>query len=424
VAALGAAAVNASAALPVVKIDCVPFLMSKFMSKFMSEFMSAYSMKKLFAALVVSAVFLSAAMAQTLPPPTIAAKSWILLDATSGQVIASQEPGMRIEPASLTKIMTAYLTFAALKDKKLNLQQMVNVSVHAWKVDPSSSKMFIDPATPVSIDDLLHGLMVQSGNDAAVALAEAVAGDEGAFVAQMNREAERMGLASTHFGNPHGLPSAENYSTAQDLSVLAARVIADYPDFYKIDSIKSFTYNKIAQPNRNRLLWLDPTVDGMKTGHTEAAGFCMIASAKRNGGNGDRRLISVVLGTNSDSARTQESQKLLNWGFQNFDTVKLYSKGQAVDTPAIWKGTQNQIKIGFNRDTLVTLPKGVAAKMKSTLERKDPLVAPIAENTKVGVMKLTVDGKVILELPVVTLEQVTQAGILGRAWDSVRLWTK
>ncbi len=381
-------------------------------------------MKKLIAALASSVFFLSAAFAQSVPAPTIAAKSWILLDASSGQIIAAQDPDARIEPASLTKIMTAYLTFAALRDKKLAINQMVTVSTHAWKVDPSSSKMFIDPATPVSINDLLHGLMIQSGNDAAVALAEAVAGDEGTFVTLMNREAARMGMKSTRFGNPHGLPSADNYSTAQDLSVLAKRVIADYPEFYKIDSIKSFTYNKITQPNRNRLLWLDPTVDGMKTGHTEAAGYCMIASARRPGGAGERRLISVVLGTSSDQARTQESQKLLNWGFQNFDTVKLYAKGQAIATPEIWKGSQNTVKIGFASDVLVTVPKGVAGKMKPLLERKDPLVAPLAQNSRVGSLKMMVDGKALLELPVVALEAVPQASIFGRAWDSMRLWLK
>lgn len=381
-------------------------------------------MKKLFAALATSVLMMTAAVAQTLPPPTIAAKSWLLLDATSGQIIASQDPNARIEPASLTKIMTAYLTFAAVKDKKLDLNQMVNVSTHAWKVDSSSSKMFIDPATPVKVNDLLYGLMVQSGNDAAVALAEAVAGDESAFVVMMNREAQRMGLTSTHFANPHGLPSPENYSTAQDLSVLAKRVILDYPEFYKIDSVKSFTYNKITQQNRNRLLWLDPTVDGMKTGHTEAAGYCMIASAHRPNGAGERRLIAVVLGTNSDSARTQESQKLLNWGFQNFDTVKLYSKGQAIATPEIWKGSKGSVKIGFPNDVLVTVPKGVAAKMKPLLERKDPLVAPLAENSRVGTLKMMVDGKPLLELPVVSLEPVNQASIFGRAWDSIRLWLK
>lgn len=381
-------------------------------------------MKRLLTLIITSFTFCTQVGAQTLPPPTIAAKSWLLLDATSNQVIAAQDPTMRIEPASLTKIMTAYLTFAALRDKKLDMKQMVNVSVRAWKVDASSSKMFIDPATPVSIDDLLHGLMIQSGNDAAVALAEAVAGDEATFVTLMNREAERMGLKATRFANPHGLPSPENYSTAQDLAQLAQRVIQDFPEYYKIDSVKSFTYNKITQPNRNRLLWLDPSVDGMKTGHTEGAGYCMIASAKRKSGNGDRRLISVVLGTASDQVRTQESQKLLNWGFQNFDTVKLYSKGQSIASPEIWKGTQNTVKIGFNRDTLVTVPKGVAEKIKPVLERKDPLVAPLPENTRVGTMKMMLDGKVMMELPVVALENVNQAGIFGRAWDSIRLWFK
>ena len=383
-------------------------------------------MKKLFAALTAAVLSISVAVAQTVPPPTIAAKSWLLLDATSGQVLASQNPDMRIEPASLTKIMTAYLVFEAIKDKKLDLNQMVNVSTHAWKVDPSSSKMFIDPATPVKINDLLYGLMVQSGNDAAVALSEAVAGSEETFAVLMNREAERMGLKSTHFSNPHGLPSPNNYSTAQDLSILALHEIVDYPEFYKIDSVKEFTYNKITQQNRNRLLWLDPTVDGLKTGHTEGAGFCMIASAKRpNGKSGERRLISVVLGTASDQARSQESQKLLNWGFQNFDTVKLYEKGQTLASEEVWKGSQNQVKIGFDHDIYMTVPKGVGDKLKPVLTHKDPLVAPVALGSKVGSLTLMLpDGKPLSELPVVALEQVNQATIFGRAWDSVRLWLK
>ena len=383
-------------------------------------------MKKL-AILIAAALFgATSAMAQTVPAPTIAAKSWLLLDATSGQVLASQNPDMRIEPASLTKIMTAYLVFEAVHDKKVTLDQMVNVSVHAWKVDPGSSKMFIDPATPVKVNDLLYGLMVQSGNDAAVALAEAVAGSEDTFVSMMNAEAQKMGLKSTHFSNPHGLPSPENYSTAQDLSILALHEISDYPDFYKIDSVKEFTYNKITQPNRNRLLWLDPTVDGLKTGHTDAAGFCMIASAKRpNGKSGDRRLIAVVLGTASDQARSQESQKLLNWGFQNFDTVKLYSKGEAVATEEVWKGSQNQVKIGFDRDILLTVPKGLGDKLKPVLTHKDPLVAPVNQGSQVGELALVQpDGKTLTELPVLALEQVNQASIFGRAWDSIRLWFK
>lgn len=382
-------------------------------------------MKKFIAALATSVLVMSAAVAQTLPPPTVAAKAWTLLDATSGQVIASRDPNARIEPASLAKIMTAYVTFGALRDKKISLDQMVNVSVNAWKVDPTSSKMFIDPATPVSIKDLLYGLMIQSGNDAAVALAEAVAGDEATFAILMNREAERLGLKNTKFANAHGLPHPDNYTTVQDLATLAQRIIVDFPEFYKIDSIKEFTYNKITQQNRNRLLWLDPTVDGMKTGHTESAGYSLIASAKRpNGTNGERRLISVVVGTNSDQARTQESQKLLNWGFQNFDTVKLYAKGQPVATPEVWKGSQGQVKIGFTNDVYVTVPKGVADKMKPVLERNDPLVAPVAQNSKVGTLKMMVDGKALTELPVVALEQVNQASIIGRAWDSMRLWMK
>ena len=382
-------------------------------------------MKKLIAALAASALLMSAAQAQQVPAPQIAARSWLLLDATSGQVIASQDPDIRIEPASLTKVMTAYVVFEALRDKKVTLDQMVNVSVRAWKVDGSSSKMFIDPATPVKINDLLYGLMVQSGNDAAVALAEAVAGDEATFVTLMNRDAERMGMKNTKFANPHGLPSPDNYSTARDLSILASRVIKDFPEFYKIDSVKEFTYNRIKQQNRNRLLWLDPTVDGMKTGHTEASGFSMIASAHRpNGPAGERRLISVLSGATSDGNRTAESQKLLNWGFQNFDTVKLYAKGQAILTPEIWKGSKSNVKIGFPNDVWVTVPKGVAQKMKPVLERKDPLVAPLALNSRVGTLKMNVDGKPLLALPVVALEEVREASIFGRAWDSMRLWMK
>jgi D-alanyl-D-alanine carboxypeptidase (penicillin-binding protein 5/6) len=384
--------------------------------------MTNVSMKKLLAAFAASLVMISAS-AQTVPAPSIAAKSWLLLDTTSGQVIASQDQNMRIEPASLAKIMTAYVAFSAIRDKRLSMNQMVNVSERAWKVDSSSSKMFIDPRVPVSISDLLHGLMIQSGNDAAVAIAEAVAGDEATFVTLMNREAQRLGLKSTRFANPHGLPDANNYSTAADLANLASHVIRDFPEFYKIDSIKQFTYNKITQQNRNRLLWLDPTVDGMKTGHTNSSGYSMISSAHRpNGSTGERRLVAVVLGTSSTEVRTQESQKLLNWGFQNFDTVKLYSKGQAIQTPQIWKGSQPTVKIGFTRDILVTVPKGVAGKLKPVLERRDPLVAPLARNGAVGTLKMTVDGKPLLVLPVVALEEVQEASIFGRAWDSMRLW--
>ncbi|HVL74416.1 MAG TPA: D-alanyl-D-alanine carboxypeptidase family protein [Noviherbaspirillum sp.] len=381
-------------------------------------------MKKLIAAIAATAFSVSAAWAQALPAPTIAAKSWLLLDATSGQVLASHEPTMRIEPASLTKIMTAYLVFSAIKEKRLDPEQLITVSVNAWKVDPGSSKMFIEPRVPVSINDLLYGLIVQSGNDAAIALAEAVAGTEEAFVQLMNREAERMGLKSTRFSNPHGLTSNDTYSTAQDLATLAHRLINDHPDFFRIYSTREFTYNKIKQQNRNRLLWLDPTVDGMKTGYTAAAGFCLISTARRPNGDHERRLISVVLGTASDALRAQESQKLLNWGFQNFDTVRLFAKGEPVATPQVWKGSLNKVKVGFTQDIFVTVPKGQGERIKPVLERTDPLIAPVAQYSNIGTLKMMVDGKPIAELPVVSLEQVNQATVFGRAWDSVRLWIK
>ncbi|WMW81183.1 D-alanyl-D-alanine carboxypeptidase family protein [Undibacterium cyanobacteriorum] len=388
------------------------------MKKFLSSLVVAFTT----ATLALSSL---TAQAQSLPKPIIAAKSWVLLDATSGQVIDSDNPDLRIEPASLTKIMTAYLVFNALKEKRLDLAQQVTVSTRAWKVDASSSKMFIDPATPVSINDLLYGLIVQSGNDASVALAEAVAGSEDAFVVQMNREAARIGMKATRYANSHGLPSPDNFSTASDLAILASRLIADHPEFYKTYySTKSFTYNKITQANRNRLLWLDPTVDGMKTGHTESAKYCLIASALRPNGSGQRRLISVVTGTESDQVRAQESLKLLNWGFLNFDTVKLYGKDQAVDSPEVWKGNQGKVKIGFTQDLYVTLPKGSAARLKPAIERKDPLVAPIEKNAKIGTMKMMLDGKPVAEFPIVALEQVNQASIFGRAWDSIRLLFK
>ncbi len=377
-------------------------------------------------ALVVAACTgISVAQAQNLPKPLVDAKSWILLDATSNQVINSDNATLQIEPASLTKIMTAYLVFNALKEKRLDLNQQITVSTRAWKVDASSSKMFIDPATPVTIGDLLYGLIVQSGNDASVALAEAVAGSEDAFVVQMNREAARLGMKATRYANSHGLPSPDNFSTAFDLAILASRLIVDHPDYYKTYySTKSFTYNKITQANRNRLLWLDPTVDGMKTGHTEAAGYCLISSAIRPNGTGQRRLISVVTGTKSDQIRAQESLKLLNWGYLNFDTVKLYDKAQAIETLDVWKGNQGKIKVGFNQDLYVTLPKGSAARLKPALERKDPLVAPIAVNSRIGTMKMMLDGKSVAEFPVLALEDVRQASIFGRAWDSIRLLFK
>ncbi|GAB2894523.1 D-alanyl-D-alanine carboxypeptidase family protein [Paralcaligenes ginsengisoli] len=381
-------------------------------------------MKKLIVSLCVVLGFATGAAAQTVPVPNLAAKAWLLLDAQSGTVIAEQNADERIEPASLTKIMTAYLVFKAIKEHKLDKQQVVTVSRSVRDIAPGSSKMFLEPGKQVTIDQLLYGLLVQSGNDAAVALAEATSGSVNAFVAQMNQTAQAMGLHGTHFANPNGLPNPGTYSSARDLSVLSRHLIQDFPVLYKgYDSTRQFTYDKITQRNRNRLLWLDPTVDGLKTGHTESAGYCMIASALRPEGSVQRRLVSVVLGTPSDKARTQESLTLLNWGFQNFETVKLYGKGQVVATPRVWKGRQDDVKLGFEHDVYLTLPRSARIAGVPKISTNGPLVAPIAAHSKVATLHVTIDGKP-LELPLVALSGVAQSGFFGRAWDSLALWVE
>ncbi|MFF7399970.1 D-alanyl-D-alanine carboxypeptidase family protein [Achromobacter sp. NPDC008082] len=378
-------------------------------------------MKKLAASLLVASACLTSAMAQPMPEPVLSAKAWLLLDETSGQVIASHAATTRIEPASLTKIMTAYVVFDALSKKEVTPGQLVVISTRAWKVPAGSSKMFLEPGSKVSVDELLRGLMIQSGNDAAIALAEAVSGSVEAFVARMNDTAAKLGLHATRFASPHGLPDPNTYSTASDLSILATRFIRDYPQLYKTyDSAKQFTFNKITQPNRNRLLWLDPSVDGLKTGHTESAGYCIVATARRPNGNDQRRLITVVVGTASDKLRTQESRELLEWGFQGFNTIKLYARGQAVATPEVWKGESDSLKAGFARDAYVTVPAG--AKVEPVWTPQEPLVAPIAAQATVGALRVMVDGKPAMQFPVVALEPVAEAGFAGRAWDSVRLW--
>jgi len=363
-------------------------------------------------------LFLSAVShAQILPQaPTIAAKSWLLLDYATGQVLASYNPDERAEPASLTKMMTAYVVLLALKERKLALDQTVAVSERAWKAP--GSRMFIEPKRAVTVDELLNGMIVQSGNDACIALAEAVAGSEEAFAQLMNREAQRMGLKGTRFANSTGLPDPQHYSTARDLGVLAAALIRDFPEHYPRYALRDYTYNRITQANRNRLLWLDPAVDGIKTGHTESAGYCLVASAKR----GPRRLLSVVMGTASDGMRTQESQKLLNFGFQFFDSVRLYAQDQAVSRLRVWKGAQNIVKAGFLDDFTLSLPKGMAEKVKADLVSQQPLVAPVHKGQRVATLKLTLDGKPYGEYPVVALETVPVAGMIGRAWDAMRLW--
>jgi D-alanyl-D-alanine carboxypeptidase (penicillin-binding protein 5/6) len=357
------------------------------------------------------------AFAQIAPPP-VAARAWLLLDVGSGQVLTAENPDQRIEPASLTKLMTAYLAFAAVKGKTLSLDQTIPVSPKAWKVP--GSKMFIEPQTPVTVKELLHGMIVQSGNDACVALAEAIAGSEEAFAQLMNKEAARLGLKNTHFENATGLPNPSHLTTVRDLSVLATALIRDFPEFYPIYSVKEYTYNKIKQPNRNRLLFLDPSVDGVKTGHTDSAGYCLIASAKRN----DRRLLSVVVGTTSDSVRAQESQKLLNWGYLAYDTVKVYSANQAVNEPRVWKGKENTVKAGFLNDFVLSVPKGDADKLKANVVSQQPLLAPIAKGQQIGTLQLSLGDKPIGEYPLVAIDEVPQAGWFGRLWDALRLWIK
>lgn len=349
------------------------------------------------------------------PAPPIAAKAYLLVDFNTGKQLAAHDPEMRVEPASLTKLMTAYLTFTALKQGQIRPHQQVPVSAKAWKT--IGSRMFIDPHKPVTVKQLLNGMIVESGNDASIALAEAVAGSEEAFVQLMNREAQRLGLKNTHFVNATGLPDPDHYSTAEDLALLTSAIIRDFPKYYELYSQKEFTYNKIKQANPNRLLWTDPAVDGVKTGYTESAGYCLIASARR----GEHRLLSVVLGAASERARTAESQKLLNYGFQFYDSFRVQAKNQPVATLEVYKGTEDTVKAGFLNDVYVTLPKGQRSKLKASVESLQPLVAPINAGQRVGTMKISVDGKPYRELPVVALENVPVAGILGRSWDSLRL---
>ena len=361
----------------------------------------------------------SLALAQAPPPPLVVGRAWVIADVSSGQILAAEKADERFEPASLTKVMTAYLVFTALKEKKLTLEDQVTVSEKAWRAP--GSRMFIEPKKPVSVDDLIRGMIVQSGNDACIALAERVAGSEEAFAGMMNREAERLGMKNTKYMNVSGLPDPQHYSTARDLYLLASALIRDFPEQYALYySLREFRYNAITQVNRNRLLWLDNTVDGMKTGFTEAAGYCLIASSRR----GPRRLLSVLLGSTAESTRAQESQKLLNWGFQFFDAVRLYAAGAPVKDIEVWKGAKGALKAGFRNDLVVAVPKGQGEKLKAELLSLSPLVAPVNEGDRVGNLRVTLEGKPLGEYPVVALEAVPAAGIFGRAWDTLRLWFK
>lgn len=373
------------------------------------------------AALIASAfIFLAwGASAQPPQPPAVAARAFQVLDLTSGQVLAADKADERVEPASLTKLMTAYLVFSALREGRLTPEQQVQVSAHARQAP--GSRTFLEEGSSVSVDTLVRGMVVQSGNDACIALAEALAGTEARFAEQMNREAARLDLRDTRFVNATGLPHPQHYSTARDLALLAAALIRDYPEQYaRYYAMKEFRYNDITQMNRNRLLWLDPSVDGVKTGFTEAAGYCLIASSERNG----RRLVSVLLGADSEAARARESQKLLNWGYQAFDGVRLYEAEQPVKAIHVWKGAHEAVRAGFERGLVVTVPKGEAKLLAAELLTHPPVLAPVQKGDKVGVLRVALDGRPLGEYPVVALESVAQAGILGRAWDTLRLWLK
>ena len=391
------------------------------------HFLRSVRLSRLVFACVLSALLMglsvSVVQAQVLsqvPPPQIQAKSWLLLDLSSGQILSSQDADSKFAPASLTKLMTAYIVFGALKDGRIKLDQRPTVSSLAYKAE--GSRMFVDPAKPASVEELLNGMIVQSGNDATIILAEAVAGTESTFVELMNKEAKKMGLGNSQFRNSSGLPDPQHYSTARDLSVLTQTLIRDFPDRYPLYSRKEYRYNDITQPNRNRLLFIDPSVDGLKTGHTEAAGFCLIASAKRDQGGGvSRRLVSVLLGATSEGARAIESQKLLNFGFQNFETVKVFPAGATAGQYRVWKSGVEQIAGGFEQDVTVTVPRGMAEKVKAEITRSEPLLAPIAKNQKIGVLKVRLGDKVLAERPLVALSAAEQAGWFGRTWDSLRL---
>lgn len=357
-----------------------------------------------------------AAEAQIAPAPNLAVKAYLLKDLNSGFIIAEQQGNMRVEPASLTKIMTAYLSFKALKNGHLKLTQTLPVSEVALKVE--GSRMFIEPRIPVTVDELLHGMIIQSGNDASIALAEGIAGTEAQFADMMNKEAQRLGMKNTHYVNATGLPDPQHYTTATDLALLAGALIHDFPeDYQRLYSIKEYTYNKIKQQNRNRLLWLDPNVDGMKTGHTESAGYCLVVSAKRDG----VRRVSVVLGAANDAARTSESQKLLNYGFQFYDTSTVYKQGQTINQLKVWKGAEEQVASTLAQDYLITLPKGEYNNVKQVISSTQPLIAPIKKGQVIGNVKFTLNGKVIDERPLVAAKSIEAAGIFGRAWDSIKL---
>ncbi len=364
--------------------------------------------------------------AQAPQPPEIAAKAYLLMDVTAGQVLAAKDPDAPVEPASLTKLMTAYLVFDALKSKKISLTQTLPVSQRAWKMP--GSRMFIDPKMQVPVEDLIKGMIVQSGNDATMALAEGVGGSAERFVQLMNDQAKALGLQKTGYKNPEGLTEPGHTTTARDLATLASRLMRDFPEYVHYYSIKKYRYPGTPasnDSNRNTLLFRDPTVDGLKTGHTNAAGYCLVATAKRDFPNVQgRRLLSVVLGTTSESARANESQKLLNWGYTAYEGVKLFDAGKPVATPKVWKGKTGELKLGRTEPIVVAVPTGTASQVKTEINRPEPLIAPFRQGQAVATLKVKQGEQPLVELPLVALEPVEEAGFLGRAWDAMRLWIK
>ena len=380
-----------------------------------------------------------AAAAQTPQAPEIAAKSYLLLDLTAGQVLAAKAQDDLVEPASLTKLMTAYLVFDALRARKVDLKQALPVSERAWKMP--GSRMFIDPKMQVSVEDLLKGMIVQSGNDATVALAEGVGGTVEHFVEMMNAQAQALGMKSTSYRNPEGLTAPGHRTTASDLGLLATRLMQDFPQYVGLYAIKHYRYPGTPAANdnnRNLLLFRDPTVDGLKTGHTDAAGYCMVATAHREYPNlvvagapagtaaalGSRRLLSIVLGADSEATRATESQKLLNWGYTAYNAVKLFDAGQAVVTPTVWKGAQSSVKVGAFQALVVAVAGGGAGGLTTQVLRTDPLLAPLANGQQVATLRVLQGDKVVREMPLVALEAVPQAGFLSRTWDAMRLWIR
>ena len=379
------------------------------------------------AAVGLSALTSLHAQAQSAPePPEVAARAYLLLDVTANQILASRELDMPVEPASLTKLMSAYLVFDALKSKKIDMKQSLGVSERASKMP--GSRMFIDPKMKVPVEDLIKGMVVQSGNDATVALAEGVGGTVERFVQMMNDQAKVLGMKNTLYKNPEGQTEAGQTTTARDLGTLATRLMRDFPEYMGTYAIKKYRYPGTPtanDSNRNLLIFKDPTVDGLKTGHTDAAGYCLVATAKREFPNlGTRRLMAVVLGANSEIARANEAQKLLNWGYTAFDAVKLYEPGQAVATPAIWKGKASTVKLGRSDALVVAVPTGTASQLKTQLARPEPLVAPVTRGQAIGSLQIYRGEQLWVDMPLQALDTVEQAGVLGRAWDALRLWIK